>query len=247
MEGPCDECVFPLLQKFTDVYEPGDTPLMFAAYHGHEHCVEAWVDAGADVNTANSNGDTALIHASQAGYDNCVLMLLRTGADVNHSNIHDDSALLFSASEGHVSCMRTLIDAGADVNASDDLGWTSLSTAASFGHTQCVILLLQEGAFINSPADNKALTVESKETAILLHAAGQTVNPFFCYELGEMLHKNYLSRGLKDLCRRAIRKHLLKLNPRLHLLNRIPRLGLPSLLTKYLLYDVSVDILHGAQ
>ena len=240
MGAPCGKCVFPLSQKLTDVYEPGDTPLMFAAYHGHEHCVEAWIDAGADVNTVNSNGDTALIHASQAGYDNCVLMLLRAGVDVNQSNIHDDSALLFSASEGHYSCMRRLIDAGADVNASDDLGWTSLSTAASFGHTQCVILLLQ-GAFINTPADNKALTLESTETAILLHAAGQTVNPFFCHELAYLLHKNYLSRGLKDLCRRAIRKYLLKLNPCLHLLNRIPLLGLPSLLTRYLLYDISVD------
>ena len=231
----------PLLQKLTEVYEPGDTPLMFAAYYGREHCVKAWVDAGADVNTANSGGDTALIQASQAGYDNCVLVLLWAGADVNHSNIHDDSALLFSASEGHYSCMRRLIDAGADVNASDDLGWTSLSTAASFGHTQCVILLLQEGAFINTPADNKALTLKSNETAVLLHAAGQKVNPFWCNELAYMLYKDYLSRGLKDLCRRAIRKHLLKLNPRLHLLNRIPRLGLPSLLIKYLLYDVSVD------
>ena len=68
MHGPCEECQFPLLLKFVlMVYEPGDTPLMFAAYHGHLHCVEAWVNSGADVNSANSVGDTALIHAGQTG------------------------------------------------------------------------------------------------------------------------------------------------------------------------------------
>ena len=249
MEGPCGECFFPLIQKLTNVYEPGDTPLMFAAYNGHENCVKVWIDAGADVNTTNSNGDTVLIHASQTGHDKCAVILLHAGADVNHSNIRGDSALFFAASEGHYNCTKVLIDSGADVNASGDLAWTALSITASFGHAQCVLLLLRGGAFINTSTDGKMssspfgteLRVVSEETGVLLHAAGQSVDLTVSEELGEMFKENDLSTGLKDLCRHAIRKHLLKLNPHQHLLDRIPRLGLPSLLTRYLMYGVSVD------
>ena len=249
MEVPCGECYFPLLQMLINVYEPGDTPLMFAAYSGHENCVKAWIDAGADVNTTNSNGDTALIHASQTGHDKCAVSLLQAGADVNHSNIHGDSALFFAASEGHYNCTKVLIDAGANVNASGDLAWTALSIAASLGHAQCALLLLRGGAFINTSIDDKissselgtGLRVVSEEIAILLHAAGQSVALTVSDELGEMFKEYDLSTGLKDLCRHTIRKHLLKLNPQQHLLDKIPQLGLPSLLTRYLLYGVSVD------
>ena len=47
--------------------------------------------------------------------------------------------------------------------------------------------------------------------------------------------------NLKHLCREAIRKHLLKLDPHTHLFYRVPSLGLPSLLVEYLLYDMSLD------
>ena len=42
-------------------------------------------------------------------------------------------------------------------------------------------------------------------------------------------------------CREAIRKHLIDLDPHAHLFNRIPQLGLPSLLTDYLLFDISLE------
>ena len=41
---------------------------------------------------------------------------------------------------------------------------------------------------------------------------------------------------LKEKCRNVIRKHLLELDPHENLFIRVPRLGLPSLLTEYLLY-----------
>ena len=55
----------------------------------------------------------------------------------------------------------------------------------------------------------------------------------------------YLSREastlcLKDICRRTIREHLLQMCL-VNLFVRVPHLGLPSSLAKYLLYDVSLD------
>ena len=47
--------------------------------------------------------------------------------------------------------------------------------------------------------------------------------------------------SLQNICREAIRAHLLKINPNSHLFNRMPRLGLPLSLVNYMLYDVTLD------
>ena len=47
--------------------------------------------------------------------------------------------------------------------------------------------------------------------------------------------------NLKHLGREAIRKHLLKIDPHGNLFGRVPRLGLPTSLTSYLLYDATLD------
>ena len=47
--------------------------------------------------------------------------------------------------------------------------------------------------------------------------------------------------GLKHFCREAIRKHLLGIDENINLFQRIPKLGLPSLLVNYLLYYASLD------
>ena len=47
--------------------------------------------------------------------------------------------------------------------------------------------------------------------------------------------------SLKDICRQAIRKHMLNVNSAVNLFVRIPTLELPSTLIEYLLYSVSLD------
>ena len=46
---------------------------------------------------------------------------------------------------------------------------------------------------------------------------------------------------LKYLCREAIRRHLLELDRHENLFVRVPILGLPQALKRYLLYDVSLE------
>ena len=46
---------------------------------------------------------------------------------------------------------------------------------------------------------------------------------------------------LKDMCRRAIRNHLMELDPKNHLFERIPQLKLPYLPPRYLLYNMSLE------
>ena len=55
MDGPCSDCVFPVTDS--------TTPLMQAVRNGHEQCVNAWIEAGADVNSRDEDGSTALFMA----------------------------------------------------------------------------------------------------------------------------------------------------------------------------------------
>ena len=46
---------------------------------------------------------------------------------------------------------------------------------------------------------------------------------------------------LSDLCRERIRNHLLELDPHQNMFVRVPRLGLPATLARYLVHDMSID------
>ena len=88
---------------------------------------------------------------------------------------------------------------------------------------------------------------------MLLYAAGETLDgptvpledpgnggvthieiPKYFKELKEKL-------DLKHLCREAIRKHLIDVDPHKHLFKRIPQIGLPLLVTEYMLFDCTLD------
>ena len=75
--------------------------------------------------------------------------------------------------------------------------------------------------------------------AVMPFAGGETIDGTRV-DIPEYLQENK-DLNLKSMCRKAIRSHLLVLNPQQHLFNRIPQLGLPTTLPKYLLYDVSLD------
>ena len=51
-----------------------------------------------------------------------------------------------------------------------------------------------------------------------------------------------LKLSLKYACREAIRNHLLRVQPHFNLFRRVPRLGLPSSPTSYVLYGQSVNV-----
>ena len=77
-----------------------------------------------------------------------------------------------------------------------------------------------------------------KDTATLLYAAGETLEGA---DVPEELKFKGEKLQLKQFCREAIRKHLRKLDPHQHLFGRIPKLGLPSMVTEYLLFDMSLE------
>ena len=131
--------------------------------------------------------------------------------------------------------------------------------------TKYIQFLLKAGIFINThptfnnvASNNNALTSHLMSRPVLqsistlLFAAGEKTDGAI-FDIGgsditDQLHVPYYLRKLtepimclKHQCRAAIRKHLINLNPNLHLFHGIPKLGLPSVLTEYLLFDMSLD------
>ena len=217
----------------------GNTALIKAAENGFDKCVELLINAGADLNKADHNiYATALIQASRYDWHKCVKLLIEAGADVNAADFINNTALMSAVADN------------ADLFSSD-LNDTDLFHLGS-SRIQCVQLLLAAGAHVNKTNVHSQSALyfhrprgvfQDRDIPILLIAAGEkldetnvTIEDILdaMYEIGKEL-------CLKHRCRETIREHLLELDQHLNLFMRIPKLGLPSLLSRYLLYDMCLS------
>ena len=239
------ECAKPLIHEVADVNTTagsGNSILIHAARNGNAECVNLIVNLGADVNKTDKYAYTALTHAVKNGHDNCVKLLTKAGADVNVEDV-----------EGHDKSLDLLIKAGADVNSADNDSYTALTAAADSRSLKCVQLLLKAGAHgntLNFRKQNRLIFLvehgDSPNVAKFLLAAGEIIEVEKFDFLGIRRHSDipeYLKEelSLKRLCRRAIRRQLLIVDPHLHLFDRVFQLGLPPLLARYLIYNMSLD------
>ena len=136
---------------------------------------------------------------------------------------------MVAARNEHLNITKVLIEAGADVNKICARSETALLQFVLKGNVQGVRLLLRSGAKLNT--GRQPIGPQQAYIKLLLDA-GQTVIPRLLKSSTYTLHHH---------CRLVIRKHMLKLDQHENLFVRIPRLGLPSNLAKYLLFDASVD------
>ena len=112
--------------------EYGTTPLMEAAWRGHNQVVEELVRKGARVNVKNNTQWTALHCASWRGHCSVVKTLCAAGADTNVQDVRGVTPLMGAAERGSDEIVCELIRAGASVNvitSSECLGLAAGSTA----------------------------------------------------------------------------------------------------------------------
>ena len=212
--------------------------LLAAASKGHTECIRILLQAGADVNAIGYKNHTALTLSCLHRRCESVQLLIESGADVNLSLDHG-AALHVAVSEGSLTIVNILLRAGANVNVVDLDYQTALMVAVMKGNLGCVKLLFQAGAEVRRDRYGyyalRCLQQLCDENIItLLDAAGET------NELNVLLSDDDPTLCLKDICRRTIREHLLQMS-RVNQFVRVPYLGLPSSLARYLLYDVSLD------
>ena len=182
------------------------------------------LDAGADVNAANKKGCTAVIAAIENGVEEVLQLLVEAGADVNIADTKGSTPLMYAAIANCIklSSIQAIFRAGAHVNIRDSDGNNAVERYLEIEEEpdEDMILLLIAAGEKTGNADVEAWSE---------HAG----------DLVEVGIKDQLN--LKYLCRKAIRDHLLNVSP-VNLFCRIPQLKLPSLVTEYLLYNMSLDV-----
>jgi len=136
----------------------GMTPLMTAAYNGHEKFVQSLVESGADVNHI-VQGQEGAASALQAVLDvpdfqeehlRIMQYLLQKGADVKGRNAAGRFPLQFAAAHDRLEAAMELREKGADVNDADLRGETALRVAACSGYTDFITFLIDQGANVKT-------------------------------------------------------------------------------------------------
>ena len=198
--------------------------------------IEDLVKAGADVNLKDPFRQTALIAA------------------IGEQRIRSAYQDIYISTFGeHAKCIDLLLEAGADVNQVGNHDWHTfvgppLGLASLTCNVKVVRQLLYRGAKINVALHDlrkrgNTGSVARLQVTRLLFAAGETLifvdvgNHVYSY--GET--ENSLQLKMMNICRRVRRKYLLKLDPHENLFVRVPRLGLPAALQRFILYYLT----HG--
>lgn len=138
-----------------------DKALLIAGASGEPAIATLLLDAGAEVNFADSSGRTSLHHAAESGHDSVVRLLLLRYADLNYQDNEGGTALLLAAQEGKAAVVKLLLDAGASFQTVNHRGDTPLIAAALRNQPDVVRLLFQRVAALSADLDSD-LSVEGK-------------------------------------------------------------------------------------
>lgn len=127
------------------IFNPGTTPVYWAAAMGDEPVLELLLDRGIGVDDQADGQEAPLLSAAMARQYSAVRMLLRRGADVDVRGMCEQTPLHRAAILGDLEMVEILVEAGADVSAKAS-GWTVADWAALKGRRELVEWLVQHGA-----------------------------------------------------------------------------------------------------
>ena len=263
-QGGHENCVRILLEAGTNLYElneKGESALMQAIQRAHYGCMEILIKAGAIMPQESEEFEgqyahNALCCAAQNGRHKALTALINAGVLVNNNNPIKPRQRGIFWTPSQVQRISPLI------YAADKVGQRILYLSDPFAtnpdnndsdYLICVIKLLKAGIQINKENEQSRNALElhllrqgmgfDKDIVEILYVAGEKIHPSkLALTIPGFLQLDELRLCLKHLCREAIRKHLIDIDPHEHLFGRIPRLGLPDSISSYLLYDISLEI-----
>eukprot|EP00163_Fabomonas_tropica_P031347 TRINITY_DN742_c0_g1_i1.p1 TRINITY_DN742_c0_g1~~TRINITY_DN742_c0_g1_i1.p1 ORF type:complete len:735 (-),score=88.59 TRINITY_DN742_c0_g1_i1:1496-3700(-) len=139
----------------TDVNEQdaaGETPIYFSAYFGNPECARLLVDAGADVNVANSHGDLPVMWCCFNGHSETLEALLQSGnLNLKCRNSYGWCPLHIAAHMGRIACVEVLLgQAHMDPDSRTEEGHTALHIAVMEDKHECFESLIKGGVDVNS-------------------------------------------------------------------------------------------------
>ena len=165
------DAVKTLIEFGADVNQKNDTgtPLSLAARYGHYYCVEALIDAGADVAEDIESPNSPLYKACKHNHSGCADLLIRAGIPADHRWPHASPLSLACKRPNCEKLLDVLIRGGADVNECvDDDAWPLIQLVRRCRRPRlpynctgeaAVSRLIAAGANVNcvDSADNTAL------------------------------------------------------------------------------------------
>jgi ankyrin repeat protein len=117
---------------------------------GNRANVEALVNTGININTANENLETPLMAATFTGNDNLMDFFIQRNANVNARDKNGNSALHVAISKNNARAVQKLVAAGADVNSRNIVNDTPLLLAINGNQSAIAQTLLNSGADVNA-------------------------------------------------------------------------------------------------
>jgi ankyrin repeat protein len=132
----------------------GQTPLWWAANHGHLPTARRLLREGAEVNTPDHHGSTPLVQAATSGHLAMVRFLVEHGADLNARIYDGRTALNLATTNGRAAVVEYLLGVGCDPNE-PGAGFTPLMVAADHNFYALAKLLIRAGADVNATHPGK--------------------------------------------------------------------------------------------
>ncbi|XP_013380620.1 serine/threonine-protein phosphatase 6 regulatory ankyrin repeat subunit C [Lingula anatina] len=127
-------------------------PLHEAAYYGHQHVVDLFIDAGINLNGYDKGHNTALSLAAKRGHIHIVQRLVQAGCDVNAVNNGGNTVLHLMASTGDDDITELLLKAGADANIFNSQNHTPIYLALTHRNLAVLNKLIAGGANVHHQA-----------------------------------------------------------------------------------------------
>ena len=148
--------------------------------------VKAFIKAGADVNSIESEYQATPLHFAMAKNDvNLVKALVEAGANINFQNSQRTAPIHTGIYNDSLESIKFLIESGADVNLFQMDGFSSLHCAVIRNNFELVKILVNGGADVNifdinatyqGSALHWAATLSNTEIAEFLIESGANVN-----------------------------------------------------------------------
>ena len=259
------ECVEILSMAGANVNFPYKSPpILEATKNGHAKCIDVLFEGGANVDVQSTTVNDLIKLAMEEDQVICAEVLTNTGAELDAEISTAEAAVFCAVANSYVPCLIALVSGGISVNLGSTSYVTPLMVAAAAGSRglTCLKMLLTLGANVNEVnkygmnalnlciANGKDTTRDIDKCMFLL-AAGERIaldddgDSFTCsghkYNIPKYLKITEQKLCLKHLCRQTIREYLIDIRPYSHLFGRIPELRLPSVIKRYLLYEMSLD------
>lgn len=124
----------------------GWTPLIIAAFNGHNEVVSVLLKYHAKVHSVDLLGNTALHWAVDAGKTACAKLIIASGAEIDARNNYGMTPLFRATMRRRLEDVLLLIDSGANLDLTTRDGLTASHKAAAEGYIEIVRTLAQHGA-----------------------------------------------------------------------------------------------------